>query len=318
MQAQSNPKKAPLQTWEYPTRRWERIHVDFAGPFLGKMFLIAVDAYSKWCEVSIMTSSATSPTIEKLRCLFATHGLPEMLVSDNGPCFASDEFAVFVKRNGIQHTFTAPYHPSSNGQAERVVRTVKEAMKKLKDGGGSLETKMHRFLFTYRTTPHSTTGVSPAEMLFQRQLRTALHLLKPDVSRRVRGRQHVLESSSRVRTPMREFAVLDRVLLRNFGKGDKWVEGVVKMRLGAVSYEVETDAGSVSQRHVDQMLRIPSGSRTRSHEMWDEPAGESPEVDRGRSEVAESAIDESGEQAVWPFPAEMPHTDTAVSASPGF
>ena len=153
VQAQSSPKKAPMHLWEYPTRRWERIHVDFAGPFLGKMFLITVDAYSKWCEVSIMNSSATSPTVEKLRGLFAMHGLPEMLVSDNGPCFASEEFAVFVKRNGIRHTFTAPYHPSSNGQEERVVRTVKEAMKKLKDGAGSLETKMHRFLFTYRTTP---------------------------------------------------------------------------------------------------------------------------------------------------------------------
>ena len=91
-----------------------------------------------------MNSSTTPATIEKLRGVFATHGLPVILVSDNGPSFISEDFKAFMKFNGIQHIFTAPYHPSSNGQAERTVRTFKEVMKKMKaDGKGSIETKVN-------------------------------------------------------------------------------------------------------------------------------------------------------------------------------
>ena len=82
---QNNPKTAPLHSWELPARPWQRIHIDFTGPFLGTMFLIVVDVHSKWPEVIPMTTTTASRTIEELRKLFATHGLPEQLVSDNGP-----------------------------------------------------------------------------------------------------------------------------------------------------------------------------------------------------------------------------------------
>ena len=78
------PPQAPLNLWEWLNRPWSRIHVDYAGPFLAKMFLIVIDSYSKWMEVFPMNNSTSSATIEKLRTAFATHGLPEKLVSDNG------------------------------------------------------------------------------------------------------------------------------------------------------------------------------------------------------------------------------------------
>jgi hypothetical protein len=104
------PNKAPIHVWEYPSKPWERLHLDFAGPFLGKMFLIVVDAHSKWMEVCIMNSVVASSTIEQLRMIFATHGLPSILVSDNGPTFISEEFRTFTKFNGIKHIFAVPYH----------------------------------------------------------------------------------------------------------------------------------------------------------------------------------------------------------------
>ena len=81
---QSNPKIAPLYSWGWPARPWQRIHVDFAGPSLGKMFLIVVDTHSKWPEVILMASTSATRTIEELT-LFTAHGLPEQLVRDNGP-----------------------------------------------------------------------------------------------------------------------------------------------------------------------------------------------------------------------------------------
>ncbi|KAI2668897.1 Transposon Tf2-6 polyprotein [Labeo rohita] len=133
------PAQAPLHPWEWPGSPRERLHVDYTEPFLGRMFLILVDSHSKWMEVYPTMHATSQITIEKLRLCFSTHGLPKMLVSDNGSRFTSEEFGTFMKTNGIQHVLSAPYHPSSNGLAERVVQTFKEGMKKMK--GDTVETR---------------------------------------------------------------------------------------------------------------------------------------------------------------------------------
>jgi len=158
--SRKSPPKAPLHPWEWPTKPWVRLHVDFAGPFLGKTLMVIVDAHSKWLEASIVSSPSAEQAIRVLRHVFSTHGLPEVLVSDNGSAFTSAQFQTFVKLNGFRHVKSAPYHPASNGLAERAVQTVKEALKKTT---GDLETRLARFLFQYRLTPHSTTGQLPAE-----------------------------------------------------------------------------------------------------------------------------------------------------------
>ena len=81
----SNPPSAPLHIWQWPTAPLKRIHIDFAGPFQGKMFLIIVDAHSKWPEVIVMPSTTSQRTIEVLSTYFARYGLPEQLVTDNRP-----------------------------------------------------------------------------------------------------------------------------------------------------------------------------------------------------------------------------------------
>ena len=85
---------------------------------MGHMFLILVDAHSKWLDVHLMHSITSANTIEKLRMVFATHGLPRKVVTDNGS-FTSEEFRTFMSENGITHVTTAPYHPSSNGLTDR-------------------------------------------------------------------------------------------------------------------------------------------------------------------------------------------------------
>ena len=158
---QSAPAEAPLHPWEWPGLPWSRIHIDYAGPYKGEMFLVVMDAFSKWLEVHRMKSITSTATIEKLREMFATHGLPATVVSDNGSNFTSSEFQEFMKRNGIKHIKVAPYNSASNGLAERAVRIFKEGYEKMEDG--SVQTKLLRLLLSYRTTPHSTTGVPPEE-----------------------------------------------------------------------------------------------------------------------------------------------------------
>ena len=149
LENKSQPAAAPLHPWIWPNTPWKRIHIDFADPFLDKMFLVVVDAHSKWPEVIQMSSTTSFKTIEALRSIFAKYGLPEQLVSDNGPQFTSEEFAHFMKVNGIKHIRSAPYHPSTNGLAERFVQTFKRAMKISAQDEPNLNTRLSQFLLGY-------------------------------------------------------------------------------------------------------------------------------------------------------------------------
>ena len=93
------------------------------------MFLLAVDAHSKWPEIHEMSSTTVAKTIKILRNIFASYGLPEQIVTDNGPQFTATDFAKFMKANGIRHIRSAPYHPASNGLAERLIQSFKQAVK---------------------------------------------------------------------------------------------------------------------------------------------------------------------------------------------
>ena len=171
------PSSAPLHPWEWPSRPWSRLHVDYTGPFENHMFLVVGDAYSKWIEVFKTNSSTTAVTVQRLRECFSTHWLPDVKVSDKGNAFTTEEFALFMSENGIKHITSAPKHPASNGFAERYVRTFKETMKKMVNEKGSLDTKLSRFLLSYRTTPQA--GKTPGELLINRKLKTRLDLVNP-------------------------------------------------------------------------------------------------------------------------------------------
>lgn len=129
-------------------------------------------------------------TIEVLRNQFAIFGIPEQLVSDNGSQFMSEEFQVFMKVNGIKHITSAPYHPATNGLAERAVQTFKKALRSTAGSIKPLEERLAKFLMAYRNTPHSTTGESPAQLMLGRPLRTGLDLQKPNFNRKMVNKQH--------------------------------------------------------------------------------------------------------------------------------
>ena len=230
----SNPPVAPLHPWIWPTNPWKRIHIDFAGPFSTKMFLIVVDTHSKWPKVIQMSSTTTSKTIEALRNLLARYGLPEQVVSDNGPQFPSEKFSHFMKTNGIKHIRTAPYHPSSNGQAERFVQTFKRAMKAGENDEPSLSTRLSQFLLTYRSTPHATTNSTPSELFLQRKVRTRFDLLKPDVQSIVSEKQSLQKKYHDQHSKIRRFSIGQFVMIRNFLSQLKWMPGKVKSQLGPV------------------------------------------------------------------------------------
>ena len=245
------PPTAPLHPWEWPKQPWSRLHADFAGLFQGHMFLLLVDACSKWLDVHVMKSISSSATIEKLRSIFAIHGLPHKLVTDNGPAFISSEFKTFMDYNSIVHIRSAPYHPSTNELAERAVQTLKDGLRCIKDG--TIETRLARFLSKYRLTPHSTTGLSPSEMLLGRRPRSRLDLMNPDLAQKVLSNQLQQKRTHDNSKQARSFKVGEEVYVRSFNNINHWIPGSILATTGPLSYKISLANGVVIKRHVDHV-----------------------------------------------------------------
>ena len=261
-QSRNSPPPAPLHPWQWPSEPWSRLHLDFAGPYMGHMFLVIQDAHSKWLDAHVMSTITSSKTIEVLRTVFATHGIPRKVVTDNSPSFTSSEFKSFMQGNGIHHVTSAPYHPSTNGLAERGVQALKNGLKRT--AGANIQEKLSKVLFDYRITPHSTTGIAPSELLMKRRLRSRLDLLHPEVSKKVEAKQEKQKAEHDTSQPIRKFSVNDNVLVRNLPSNNpKWIPGVIVKVTGPLSYVVQLLDGRLMRKHVDHIIRRNSSNYTR-------------------------------------------------------
>jgi len=154
----------------------------------------------------------------------------------------------FCTGNGVRHTTNSAYHPRSNGEAERFIRTFKNSIKK--SSGDNLS--LCSFLLNYRVTPHAMTGVSPSELLFKVKPKTLLDLVKPDPGAKVRQQQELMAESGPV--GVCEFHSGDHVWVQTHSKNeDKWTVGVIVQPLGPLSYDVQVGEKKI-KRHVDHII----------------------------------------------------------------
>ena len=312
---QKMPTKAPLHPWEWPTAPWQRIHIDYAGLFQNSMFLIVVDAHSKWLEVIPVRSTTSSSTIEVLRDLFARFGIPEQIVTDNGAQLVSEEFQAFVRSNGIRHLTSAPYHPATNGLAERAVETSKQALRAMSEISKPVKEKLAKFLIAYRNTPHSTTGVSPAQLLLGRPLRTRLDLVKPNLNRKMVNQQHQqsIRAANEKGRQCRQLEVGDRVMSRDYRGDLKWRSGLVVRKTGPLMYEVEVAPGIIWRRHIDQLQ--PTGVEPSTVEISPPEVVNVPPAQTQQSappDVVENSVADQTEMVPVPSPVVTPEV-TPVS-----
>lgn len=190
-----------------------------------------------------MSTTSADATIKVLRNIFARHGLPRQVVSDNGRQFVSDNFRQFLHDNGIRHITVPVYHPSSNGLAERFVQNLKKVLKCNYDNP---DLAIANFLLAYRNSPHGTTGETPAQLLLGRSLRSRLDLVRPSVHDTVSEKQKVVE------TKASKFKVNDEVMVRTY-HGSKWLHGKIIMLEG--SRNAIVDVGhAIIRRSLDQLL----------------------------------------------------------------
>ena len=158
----------------------------------GKVYLIVVDYYSRWFEIRRLKDQSSARVISVLKELFSTHGIPDIIVSDNGPQFSSDAFRLFTTEYDFVHVTSSPKYPRANGKVERAVRTVKALLRKNEDP--------YPALLAYRSTPLQN-GFSPSELLMGRRLRTKVpvipRVLKPNVQDSDRQRVQLREDEYR-------------------------------------------------------------------------------------------------------------------------
>ena len=172
-------RPGPLQPIPLPLNSWKKVGIDILGPFelvngTYRYAITVVDLYSKWPEVMFTSKTTTEIIITFLKTLFSREGNCEEIISDNGPQFKSWKFEEYLEAENIRHLKTALYHPQTNGEVERFNGTLKNAIQLAIIEGRDISESITRFLHVYRSTPHAATGVSPAELLHGRKMRTNL------------------------------------------------------------------------------------------------------------------------------------------------
>ena len=171
----SDTRFHPVQMSDLPSAPWVDVSADFSGPYpTGEYLLVVIDDYSRFPVVEIVRSTSGNTVIPVLDKIFAVHGIPETLKTDNGPPFNGDEIRKFAKKLGLKHRKITPLWPRSNATAESFMKPLNKAVLSATAEGRNWKQDLYKFLRNYRATPHCTTDVSPAKALFKRSIRIKL------------------------------------------------------------------------------------------------------------------------------------------------
>ena len=154
---QPTPRE-PLMPSSFPARPWERIATDLYD-FQGRKHIIVVDYYSRWFDIKELPDETSHSVIKALKEVFATHGIPDVIMSDNGPQYSAEAFRQFAAAYHFTHVTSSPKFPQANGEVERAIRTAKSMQRKKKD--------IFSALLTYRSSPLQN-SYSPSELLMGR------------------------------------------------------------------------------------------------------------------------------------------------------
>lgn len=266
------PKVKSTETWIPTTRPFSRLHADFFY-FDKKMFLLIVDSYSKWLEVELMRYGTNAKSvIRKFISVFARFGLPDVVVTDGGPPFNSKEFVSFLECQGIKVLKSPPYNPESNGQAERMVRVIKDVLKKHlldeKTKSLEIEDRLNLFLINYRNSCLGTEGMFPSEKIFSFKPKTLLDLInprnsyknnlyKPTIIKPVQKEEGPSNKLLQFPDEFEKLVVGDKLLYKNIDKKDlpRWLDATFIKKFSKNLFQISL-AGRRLTAHRNQLKMV--------------------------------------------------------------
>ncbi|XP_055309417.1 uncharacterized protein K02A2.6-like [Sitodiplosis mosellana] len=266
----------PLRRTELPSAPWQHLAIDFLGPLpSGHYIFVVIDYYSRFKEVEIMTKIDSSETIKRLERIFARFGLPISIHADNGRQLVSEEFKQYCRVNNITLISTTPYWPQQNGEVERQNRSLLKRLSICQSEKGNWQEDLQKYLLMYRSTPHSTTLKTPAELMFNRNIRDKLPSMDQHIEREdseVRDRDADMKRKGKEYADRKRNAkandieegdevVVKRQIVSN--KLDTAFEPATHTVTKRMGSEHSPPSGETSSQHVPQPQLIPTRTSTR-------------------------------------------------------
>ncbi|UYV78046.1 K02A2.6-like [Cordylochernes scorpioides] len=214
-ESQPSQRKEPLIPHEIADYPWQKVAIDFF--YLDQsVFIIIVDYYSSFPEVIKVASTSAKEILPVLKSTFARHGIPEIIITDNGPPFTSQDFTNFTNEWDIEHKTSSPGYPKSNGLVERMVQTVKKQLKKCRQDN----TDPYMCLIALRTTP-SNNLPSPAQMLMGRNLRTLIPMKTTKLKPAFISTENILQQKRENQYKMKEYYDRNAKILPKMSSGEQ-------------------------------------------------------------------------------------------------
>ena len=278
----SNPKEPMVQA-PIPSRPWEIVATDLFQ-WEQNNYMVVVDYYSRYIEIARLENTTSKTVVNHTKSIFARHGIPEVVRSDNGPQYTAMEYKQFAQEWKFEHQTSSPYYPKSNGLAEKAVQIVKRLLSKSKQDGKD----PYLSLLEYRNTPIGNVA-SPAQVLMSRRLRSHLpntkRQLKPQVvdsekmkkkleEKQVKQKQCYDKGSKKLSTLEEEESV--RVQVKS-----KWKPAVIKGKLQAPrSYIVQMSNGQSVRRNRQHVKKQSTRKSKQSRKMEPWPIEDDPRTDK--------------------------------------
>ena len=279
----------PMIPSKLPERPWQKVATDLFD-WKGQEFVLVVDYFSRYCEIGVLRKSTSQEVISHLKAIFARHGIPETVISDNGPQYSSAEFSKFGQEWGFTHVTSSPKYPQSNGEAERTVQTIKNLLTKAEDP--------HEALLAYRATPLEN-GFSPAELCMGRRLRSTLPTIPsklipqwPELAKlreteeKIKSKQVVQYNQRHAAKELSDLLPGDRVYVPDRRENAVVVGKSPEPR----SYLIETDSNAAVRRNRRQLTPNPKDTAVPPGDVPQIPAMNPPGQIPGKAEKAREPV----------------------------
>lgn len=301
----------PMKRRELPSEPWQHLAIDFMGPLpSGHNLLVLVDYYSRYIEIEIMTKIDSRETIKRLEVIFARFGLPLSITADNGRQFVSEEFRDFCKTHNIELISTIPYWPQMNGEVERQNRSILKRLVISQTTKSDWRNDLNKYLLMYRSTPHSTTQKTPAQMLFGRNIRDkvpGIHQpmeIDEETADRDREKKEKEKQYADARRNAKEISIEkgDEVLVKRMLKTNKLssnFEPEVYKVINRVGGDVDivSEAGKEFRRHVSHLQKINSTNPATAIGSGSNGSNTTSSANGPKNEIDTKQMDQSTKQA---------------------
>ena len=258
--------REPLMSHPIPKRPWARVGADLCE-LNGHTYLVVVDYYSGFIEIDALQTTTSQRVITHCKSHFARHGIPDVLITDNGPQFSSDAFRAFTHDYQIKHHTSSPHYPQSNGLAEKAVQTVKNLIKKATDE----DADPYLALLEFRNTPINDKLGSPVQRLMGRRTKTLIptteYLLSPKTVKPIIVQEEIKQQRIKQKhyydkhaKSLKELNIGDNVSIQ---RDNKWMPAIITAASGTPrSYIVTTPDGQTYRRNRRHIIKNTSEQPT--------------------------------------------------------